>query len=89
MLGKRLNEANKKAEKRWKYYHLDSWLQYIKTGVGRYGMNMSHFPVVGIYRKAKGCECRTCSNMKKEMKRERVLDARREARRVRQEIPES
>ena len=87
MLGKRLEEANRRAEKRWKYFHLETWNLYQKfidrTGIltsneTRYGMGMTHFPVIGTYRKRKGCECRGCSNNKQREKRERVLKLRRE-----------
>ena len=87
MLGKRLEEATKRAEKRWKYFHLDTWNRWQKfidsTGIltskePQYGMDMVHFPVVGIYRKRKGCECRGCSIGKQREKRERVLRLRKE-----------
>lgn len=78
MLGKRLELATKKAEKRWKYFHLETWNKYLKTGFGPYGMSMKGFPVVGTYRKRKGCECRGCSIGKQHEKRARVLKIRKE-----------
>jgi len=65
MLGERLKQANKIAARRWLHYHEDS---VIKGAIG-FG--------IGLYRKSKGCECRTCSRRKQEQKRARVKALRR------------
>ncbi len=60
MLGVRLQQAMRISAKRWLYYHDNNNYPFFKS-IG--------IPL-GMYKKAKGCECRACSAQKHHLKHE-------------------
>ena len=70
MLFRRLRQANKKAKKRFDFYHFDHYVNF----------------TFGAYRKRKGCECRTCSARKQGLKYERNEKERTLTKKIKNEI---
>lgn len=81
MMFERLVVANKKAQKRWDYFHAGhEYRDFVERGM------LGEYPAMGKYRKCKGCECRLCSRMKWEIKYEDRHKTRREAAQIKRTL---
>ena len=68
MIGERLQQAQKIAQKRWDWYH-----KTFRSVI--WPVSTDDIPV-GVYKKRKGCECRDCSSNNQILKHQSKKKAR-------------